>query len=269
MMTGIKLVYIEDLGSTVYSASFWTLLIVASSSDIGLILFWTWLIVASSSDIGLILFCNSSLWGLSCLVVITARSPKVWPPLINSHSFMQRYLTNQKSRRVSSWLLIGLNLHERMWITQSGHTSGLFAVKAKNCYTNWFLASIKWGPARWQGGPMSPIWIWLRLMSLFINACRLLSALLSLSQFGQGRLSLIAISFYAMSLLFGPCCLSEVTLAGPLKWLTLKIGIIPPFWKESNGFFKHCHLPWGSDLLVIFSPFPALLPSRCLPRRLG
>ena len=39
--TGIKLVYIEDLGSTVYSASFWTLLIVASSSDIGLILFWT------------------------------------------------------------------------------------------------------------------------------------------------------------------------------------------------------------------------------------
>ena len=199
MMTGIKLVYIEDLGSTVYSASFWTLLIVASSSDIGLILFWTWLIVASSSDIGLILFCNSSLWGLSCLVVITARSPKVWPPLIHSHSFMQRYLTNQKSRRVSSWLLIGLNLHERMWITQSGHTSGLFAVKAKNCYTNWFLASIKWGPARWQGGPMSPIWIWLRLVSLFINACRLLSALLSLSQFGQGRLSLVA-TFWAMLL---------------------------------------------------------------------
>ena len=150
MMTGIKLVYIEDLGSTVYSASFWTLLIVASSSDIGLILFWTWLIEASSSDIGLILFCNSSLWGLSCVVVITARSPKVWPPLINSHSFMQT-LTNQTSRTVSSWLLIGLNLHERMWINQSGHTFGLFAVKAKNCYTNWFLASIKWGPARGQG----------------------------------------------------------------------------------------------------------------------
>ena len=127
-------------------------MIVTSSSDIGLILFWTWLIVASSSDIGLILFCNSYLRGLSCLVVITARSPKVWPPLINSHSFMQRYLTNQKSRRVSSWLLIGLNLHERMWINQSGHRSGLFAVKAKNCYTNWFLATIKWGPARGRGG---------------------------------------------------------------------------------------------------------------------
>ena len=45
----------------------------------------------------------------------TARSPKVWPPLMNSHSFMQT-LTNQKSRTVSCWLLIGLNLYERMWI---------------------------------------------------------------------------------------------------------------------------------------------------------
>ena len=39
MMTGIKLDYMEDLGSTVYSASFWTLLIVAFFSHIGLILF--------------------------------------------------------------------------------------------------------------------------------------------------------------------------------------------------------------------------------------
>ena len=52
-------------------------------------------------------------------------------------------------------------------------------------------------------------------MSVFINACRLLSALPSLSQFGRGRLSLVAISFYALSLLFGPCRLSEFTLAGP------------------------------------------------------
>ena len=50
---------------------------------------------------------------------------------------------------------------------------------------------------------------------VFINACRLLSALPSLSQFGRGRLSLVAISFYALSLLFGPCRLSEFTLAGP------------------------------------------------------
>ena len=41
------------------------------------------------------------------------RSFKEWPPLINPHSFMQT-LTNQKTRAVSSWLLIGLNLHERM-----------------------------------------------------------------------------------------------------------------------------------------------------------
>ena len=54
------------------------------------------------------------------------------------------------------------------------------------------------------------------LVSVFINACHLLSALLSLLQFGRGRLSLVAISFYALSLLFGPCRLSEFTLAGPL-----------------------------------------------------
>ena len=46
--------------------------------------------------------------------------------------------------------------------------------------------------------------------------CRLLSALSSLSQFGRGRLSLVTISFYALSLLFRPCGLSEFTLAGPL-----------------------------------------------------
>ena len=33
----------------------------------------------------------------------------------------------------------------------------------------------------------------------------LLSALPSLSQFGRGRLSLVTISFLALSLLFGPC----------------------------------------------------------------
>ena len=43
--------------------------------------------------------------------------------------------------------------------------------------------------------------------------------------FGRGRLSLalVAISFYALSLLFGPCRLSEFTLAGPQSnlWLIL------------------------------------------------
>ena len=65
------------------------------------------------------------------------------------------------------------------------------------------------------GGPMLPVWILKRLVLVFINACRLLSALPSLSQFGRGRLSLVTISFYALSLLFEPCRLLEFTLAGP------------------------------------------------------
>ena len=64
------------------------------------------------------------------------------------------------------------------------------------------------------GGPMTPIWILKRLVSVFINACRLLLALPSLLQFGRGRLSLVTLSFYVLSILFGPCRLSEFTLAG-------------------------------------------------------
>ena len=79
------------------------------------------------------------------------------------------------------------------------------------------LIAFSWGPAGvWGGGPMSPVWLLKRLVSVFINACRLLSALSSLSQFSRGSLSIVAISFYALSLLFGPCRLSEFTLAGPL-----------------------------------------------------
>ena len=70
-------------------------------------------------------------------------------------------------------------------------------------------------PCQGGGGPMSPVWILKRLMSVFINAL-LLSALPSMSQFGEGRLSLVEISFYALSLLFGLCHLSEFTVAGPL-----------------------------------------------------
>ena len=66
-----------------------------------------------------------------------------------------------------------------------------------------------------RGSPMSPVWILKHLVLVFINACRLLLALPSLLQFGWGRLSLVEISFYALSLLFGPCHLSEFTLAGP------------------------------------------------------
>ena len=117
-----------------------------------------------------------------------------------------------------------------------------------------------WGLARWQsklhglmhlrgpakgGGPTSPVWILECLVSVFINACRLLSALPSLWQFSWGRLSLVAILFYTLSLLFGPCHLSEFTLAGPhLRWgwplntnngnqRSLLLGIVRPAGKIS------------------------------------
>ena len=68
-------------------------------------------------------------------------------------------------------------------------------------------------------------------------------ALPSLSQFGQGRLSLVAISFYALSLLFGPCRLSEFTLAGPQQVFT--------------GFTVRFLSPAQSEELVIFlTPTP-------------
>ena len=55
---------------------------------------------------------------------------------------------------------------------------------------------VEWGPAGGGGGgPMLPVWILKGLVSVFINACRLLPALQSLSQFGWGRLSLVVISF--------------------------------------------------------------------------
>ena len=63
---------------------------------------------------------------------------------------------------------------------------------------------------------MSPVRILKRLVSVFINACCLLWALPSVSQFGRGRLSLVVISFYTLSRFhIMPCRLSEFTLAGP------------------------------------------------------
>ena len=53
----------------------------------------------------------------NCKKSFTARSPKVWPPFVNSHSFMQT-LANRNSRTVFSWLLSGLDLYERLWIIQ-------------------------------------------------------------------------------------------------------------------------------------------------------
>ena len=64
-------------------------------------------------------------------------------------------------------------------------------------------------------------------VGVYKNACRLLLALLSPSQFGRGRLSLVTISFYALLLLFGSCRLSEFTLAGP-HWFD---------WDQIGGWF--------------------------------
>ena len=92
------------------------------------------------------------------------------------------------------------------------------------------------------GGPMLPFWILKHLVSVFIDACRLLLALLSLWQFGRGRLSLVAISFYALWLLFGPCRLSEFTVAEPLLWhvsLTLCDNI--PLNMSEDSSFKDIH----------------------------
>ena len=70
-------------------------------------------------------------------------------------------------------------------------------------------------------------------MSVFINACRLLLALPSLLQFGQGRLSLVKISFYVLSILFGPCRLSEFTLAG--SHISFSSGLTT--WWQKFAFF--------------------------------
>ena len=99
------------------------------------------------------------------------------------------------------------------WLTNFGLSHEKFDVWPRPNYV--ICLTGKRGPT--GEGPMSPVWILKCLVSVFINACRLLSALLSLSQFGRGRLSLVAISFHVLSLLFGPCRLPEFTLAGPGK----------------------------------------------------
>ena len=123
------------------------------------------------------------------------------------------------------------------------------------------LEMVRWEPvpkkALPEGGPMSPVWILKRLVSVFINACRLLSALPSLLQFGWGRLSLVAISFYALSPLFGPCRLSEFTLTGPPEGLfrpSLKTFVLPflPTWQTAHGSRR---MGRSKPLICIFAIF--------------
>ena len=49
-----------------------------------------------------------------------------------------------------------------------------------------------------------------------VGVCRSFSVLTSLSEFCWDRMSFVVTSFYVLSLLFGPCRLSEFTLSGPL-----------------------------------------------------
>ena len=73
--------------------------------------------------------------------------------------------------------------------------------------------------------------------------CRQFLALMSLSEFYREKLSFVAISFYALSLLFaGSCRLSEFTLAGPLhcRGPQGKISIKKLFFRsESAKYFTH------------------------------
>ena len=72
----------------------------------------------------------------------TAKRPKVWPPLINSHFFMQT-LTNQKSRTVSSCVLIGLSLYERMWINQKRPHFWVPCCNAQAIETNYWWSVLR------------------------------------------------------------------------------------------------------------------------------
>ena len=60
-----------------------------------------------------------------------------------------------------------------------------YAIQPKNPLKQWTNTTQERGPAR--GGAFSPVWILKRLMSVFINACRLLSALPLLLRFHSTR----------------------------------------------------------------------------------
>ena len=97
---------------------------------------------------------------------------------------------------------------------------------------------IIWGPAGGGGGGVGGSHVThlnfkTSCVSVFINVCRLLSALPTLLQFGRGRLSFVTISFYVLSILFGPCRLSEFTLAG--SHISFSSGLTT--WWQKFAFF--------------------------------
>ena len=126
------------------------------------------------------------------------------------------HLCNNVHKIVNEWEEINVHVGVLNSLLQMDNIK-----KTTFIYNNFLITFVKVPkvrPCRRGGGAMSPVWILTRLVLVFISACHSLLALPSLSQFGRGRLSLVAISFYVLSLLFGPCRLSEFILAGPQKF---------------------------------------------------
>ena len=118
---------------------------------------------------------------------------------------------------------------------------------------------------------MSPVWILKRLESVFKNACRLTYCQLCLHcRIGRGRLSLVAISFYVLSLLFGPCRLSVFTLAGPRNSCYNFSSSIYAF--QITLKLKTALKPWAENIkiniITVQEYFKVLTCKACLSSRL-
>ena len=103
---------------------------------------------------------------------------------------------------------------EHKWHLQHTKTEGKFQEKAADGDISWkeypLYLTNRWGPAR--GGPVSLVWI---LKSFMLVFKLLILSLDVIVRILLGMMSLLWISFYVLSLLFGPYRFSEFTLAGP------------------------------------------------------
>ena len=113
---------------------------------------------------------------------------------------------------------------------------------------------------------MSPGWILKRLvwLSVLKNACRLLSALPSLSQFGRGRLSLAAILFYAF--------LGHVACQNlPWQGLATAVKIFPAVFYAFQITLKTALKPWAENIkintITVQEYFQVLTCKACLSSR--
>ena len=103
------------------------------------------------------------------------------------------------------------------------------------------------------GGLKSPVWILKHLVSAFINACRLLSALPWLSQFGGGRLSLVA-TFWAMSLVGiypgSASIMASLLCPWEKKALTFSLNLTRLIWTLSVALYVF--ILTGFDCILVF-----------------